>query len=138
LDRWIRICFKILEKFSLASVSIFSAAVYAICIISSKNCFNKYRSGFQTACRFTVCRNLKGAAKFFRQDEILQFFYRNLLGCAAKNFWSLLGCREPKSLKTTEIPCKAGLGKMGYLIEICYRSVEPSAWDIDLKFWGDV
>ncbi len=40
---------------------------------------------------------------FFRQDEILQFFYRNLLGCAAKNFWSLLGCREPQSLKTTDL-----------------------------------
>ncbi len=48
-------------------------------------------------------RNLKGAANFFRQDEILQFFYWNLFGCAAKKFWSLLGCREPKSLKTTAL-----------------------------------
>ncbi len=53
------------------------------------------------AALWGAVRNLKGAANFFRQDEILQFFYRNLLGCAAKFFWSLLGCREPKSLKTT-------------------------------------
>ncbi len=53
------------------------------------------------AALWGAVRNLKGAANFFRQDEILQLFYRNLLGCAAKIFWSLLGCREPKSLKTT-------------------------------------
>jgi hypothetical protein len=55
------------------------------------------------AALWGAVRNLKGAANFFRKDEILQFFYRNLLGCAAKKIWSLLGCREPKSLKTTEI-----------------------------------
>ncbi len=53
------------------------------------------------AALWGAVRKLKGAANFFRQDEILQFFYRNLLGCAAKRFWSLLECREPKSLKTT-------------------------------------
>jgi hypothetical protein len=55
------------------------------------------------AALWGAVRNLKGAANFFGQDEILQFFYRNLLGCAAKNFWSLSGCREAKSLKTTGI-----------------------------------
>jgi hypothetical protein len=55
------------------------------------------------AALWGAVRNLKGAANFFRQDEILQFFYRNLLGCAAKNFWSLSECREPKSLKTTAL-----------------------------------
>jgi hypothetical protein len=55
------------------------------------------------AALWGAVRNLKGAANFFREDEILQFFYRNLLGCAAKKFWSLSGCREPKSLKTTDI-----------------------------------
>ncbi len=70
----------------------------------------KMRVGRSMTVVFKLCaaalwgavRNLKGAANFFRQDEILQFFYRNLLGCAAKNFWSLSGCREPKSLKTTD------------------------------------
>ncbi len=55
------------------------------------------------AALWGAVRNLKGAANFFLQDEILQFFYRNLLGCAAKKFWSLSGCREPKSLKTTAL-----------------------------------
>ncbi len=55
------------------------------------------------AALWGAVRNLKGAANFFRQDEILQFFYRNLLGCAGKNFWSLSGCREQKSLKTTAV-----------------------------------
>jgi hypothetical protein len=58
------------------------------------------------AALWGAVRNLKGAANFFRQDEILQFFYQNLLGCAAKKFWSLSGCREPKSLKTTAIAKK--------------------------------
>ncbi len=55
------------------------------------------------AALWGAVRNLKGAVNFFRKDEILQFFYRNLLGCAAKIFWSLSGCREPKSLKTTRL-----------------------------------
>jgi hypothetical protein len=55
------------------------------------------------AALWGAVRNLKGAANFFRQDEILQFFYRSLLGCAAKFFWCLSGCREPKCLKTTAL-----------------------------------
>ncbi len=61
------------------------------------------------AALWGAVRNLKGAANFFRQDEILQFFYRNLLGCAGKKFWSLSGCREQKSLKTTDLQLMAFL-----------------------------
>jgi hypothetical protein len=50
----------------------------------------QYSSGFQTVW---------GAANFFRQDEILQFFYRNLLGCAAKNFCLFQGAASQKVWK---------------------------------------
>jgi hypothetical protein len=44
-------------------------------------------------------RNLKGAENFFRKDEILQFFYRNLLGVPRKTFGLFQGAPSQKVWK---------------------------------------
>jgi hypothetical protein len=48
------------------------------------------------AALWGAVKNLKGAANFFRQDEILQFFNRNLLGVPRKFFGLFQGAASQK------------------------------------------
>jgi hypothetical protein len=85
------------------------------------------------AALWGAVRNLKGAAKFFRQDETLQFFYQNLLGCATRNIWYLSGCREPKSLKTTALG--AGIFLIDFLKFSKRFSTQKSSQKLILIFY---